>query len=182
MENTERFEQLLRKQSYQALSMEDRKWVAEFVASEEEYEALRQITQQLEKHITTVDLSPNPDILKSLKKSWDEKRHAIPTGIRSAWSVPAYAAVVAVLVFGAAGWWAGLSWGTKTIYIDRLVNRVDTVQVVSKPDTVVIERVVYQRVITATVKPVTVSPHRLNRGVNMKEKEELEKLLVSGGL
>ena len=185
MENRERFEQLLRTQSYQGLSLEDREWVAQFVSTEEAYEAMRRATQQMEKHVAPDNLLPDPAILKSLLKSLDAKHRPTPWSIRSKWSIPAYASLAAVLVVGVLGWWIGSSWGTETIYVDRMVTRVDTVRVVSRPDTIVIERVVYQNVslpiTSAMVKQTGESIPLVNRGVNMKEKEELEKLLVSGG-
>ena len=70
MENTERFEQLLRTQSYQELSLADREWVAQFVSSEEAYEAMRRATQQMEEHVAPEKLLPDPAILKSLMKSF----------------------------------------------------------------------------------------------------------------
>ncbi len=185
MENTERFEQLLRTQSYQELSLADREWMAQFVSSEEAYEAMRRATQQMEEHVAPEKLLPEPAILKSLMKSLDEKHRSTRWSIRSTWSIPAYASLAAVLAVGVMGWWVGSSWGKETVYVDRMITRVDTVRVVSKPDTLVIERVVYQNVslptTSAIVKQTGENIPLVNRGVNMKEKEELEKLLVSGG-
>lgn len=185
MENTERFEQLLRTSPYHELSAEDKNWVSQFVGSEEEYEAMRQATIILEKH-DAASIQPDPAVLKSLRKAWDAKRSPALSANRFGWSLPAYAAIPAFFLVGVICWWIGRSWNKDTIYVDRMVTRVDTIRVASKPDTVVIERVVYKSVnipsMTATTatKQSEVSP-MVNRGVNMKEKEELEKLLVSGG-
>jgi hypothetical protein len=105
--------------------------------------------------------------------------------VQSKWSVPAWAAILALVVAGGAGWYAGTSTGPQEVYVDRIVAKTDTVLVASRPDTVVIERVVYRNI--PTLLPVTVgqpAPTRTpaSKGVNMKEKEELDKLLVSGGL
>ena len=185
MENTERFEQLLRTHSYNDLSMEDKEWVAQFAASEEDYEALRQATRHLEQKEIPAGLSPDPEIRKSLMKSWNSKHRSYSSGILTAWSIPASLAVPAVFVVGIICWWVGMSSGTKTVYIDRIATHWDTVHVASKPDTIIIERIVYMplNIPTAAVKqPLNVNPPQVNRGINMKEKEELEKLLVSGGL
>jgi hypothetical protein len=182
MENTDRFEALLRRYSYQELSPEDRAWVTAFVATEQEYESMRRVTLQLEERLAPADLTADPSMLKSLQRSFDEKY----TSGLSFWSPERYAAIAAALVVGALGWWAGSSWGGKTIYIDRTITRIDTVHVKASPDTIILERVVYRSV--SLPPPTVVVQHNdanplpaVNRGVNMKEKEELEKLLVSGG-
>ena len=68
--------------------------------------------------------------------------------------------------------------------MERIKHEVDTVRIASKPDTVVRNRIIYVQSPMArpvlqtvnTVKPVAEIPAK---GINMKDKEALERLLVS---
>lgn len=183
MENAlDRFEALLKQHAYEALSHQEKEWVKQFVASPEEYESMRRAGLALEENFSPASTVPaaDPDVLSSLQKKFQLAQES-----PRRWSVPAWAAVVALVVAGGSGWYAGTSTSPKEVYVDRIVAKTDTVLVASRPDTVVVERVVYRSI--PTLVPVTVSqpvPTRTpaSKGVNMKEKQELEKLLVSGGL
>lgn len=184
----DRFEKLLKQQDYNSLSVEEKEWVSQFVASGDEYESMRRAGQALEEHFASHTYSaepdPDPSVLKSLQKqlSLKEKEVQLP----NRWSVPAWAAMLALVVAGGAGWYIGSASGTHEVYVDRFVTKTDTLRVAVKPDTIVVERVVYRQ--AQTVLPASVDVQKVNlqaptaRGVNMKEKQDLEKLLVSGGL
>ncbi|MBS1544397.1 MAG: hypothetical protein JST14_12235 [Bacteroidetes bacterium] len=183
MEHLERFEKLLKTYEYRSLPHEEKTWVCQFVSSEEEYESLRRTTLEMEKHFTPLSLSPAPGQLHSLRQHWKATHSVAQSGIRTIWSVPAYAAVLALTLVAGISWYAGLQTGARPVYRERLVTRTDTVTILSRPDTIVVERVIY-RDIPALV-PVTVSNKEEKKdtqmkGVNMKEKEELEKLMVTG--
>jgi hypothetical protein len=79
----------------------------------------------------------------------------------------------------------GASFKPKTLHVENIRKQTDTVFIASKPDTIIRERIVYVKTpATApalqTAKSVQFIPVETSKGVNMKEKEELEKLLVSG--
>lgn len=185
MENIEKFEQLLRAHSYQALSNEDKLWVEQFVASEAEYESLRSVSLQLEDHYSPADLATDPAQLESLKRHLAAQHQVTPSLIRTVWSVPAYAAILVLVVVCVLGWWAGSSRPPEVVFVDRILPHIDTLRVAAIPDTIVVERVVYKTVrqflpaAKMTKTPAGEIP-LTTRGVNMKEKEELDKLLVSG--
>ena len=183
MEHLDRFEKLLKTYEYRSLPLDEKAWVSQFVSSEEEYESLRRTTQEMEKHFTPASLSPAPGQLESLRQQWKAAHSIAPSGIRTLWSVPAYAAVLALMLVGVIGWFAGSRTGLRPVYRDRLVTHTDTVTIMSRPDTILVERVIYRNV--PALVPVTVSnkeekKNAQTKGVNMKEKEELEKLMVTG--
>jgi hypothetical protein len=88
------------------------------------------------------------------------------------------------VLFGSLGWWIGQSTNEKSqtqTFSPVVVH--DTIYVASKPDTIFTEKVVYKnRPIILTRNPRTMDVNKSieKNGINMKEKEELEKLLVSG--
>lgn len=184
MENAlDRFEALLKQHAYEALSQQEKEWVKQFVASQEEYESMRKAGQSLELHFSpTSPTAADHAVLASLQKRFHLRNE--PQAQRK-WSVPAWAAMLALFVVGGSSWYAGMATGPREVYVDRIVSKTDTVLVASRPDTVVIERVVYRNV--PMLMPVSVrqpAPARnpVTKGINMKDKEELEKLLVSGEL
>jgi len=83
-------------------------------------------------------------------------------------------------VFGFSGWWLGQSEKPMSLTkIEQVLVR-DTIYVATKPDTVVREKIIYRDrpVILTTTNPQNETP--ITKGVSMKEKEDLDKLLVSG--
>lgn len=84
---------------------------------------------------------------------------------------------------GGLGWWIGQSSNSGSQL--QMMNPVvvhDTVFVASKPDTIYTEKVVYKdRQVILTRRASTDGNKSTEKnGISMKEKEELEKLLVSG--
>jgi len=85
---------------------------------------------------------------------------------------------------GFGGWWIGHSKNEN--FQVQTFNPIvvhDTIFVASKPDTIFTERVVYKnQSVILTRNPGTTDENKSieKNGINMKEKEELEKLLVSG--
>ncbi len=88
------------------------------------------------------------------------------------------------LFFGVGSWWATSSHNQLKPQEQVLTSSIvyDTIYVASKPDTVFTEKVVYrdQPVILTRIDVVEKNKPMDKNGINMKEKEELEKLLVSG--
>lgn len=182
MEDIDRLEQLLKQRPFKSLTEEERNLVFRFVSSEEEYDSLRSTEMDLRKFAKSgAEIRPRKDTLSKVKKTISQNHEKE----KLFWlrpTVPAYAMMVLVIVVGAVGWWAGAKYGSEKVLVEKVIPRIDTLRIVSKPDTVVKERIIYlpmQPVVTA-VNQAEKSESLTAKGVNMKDKEELERLLVSG--
>jgi hypothetical protein len=186
MEKIEKLERLLQLYAYADLSAADKEWVQELVHSEEEYAALRETNRQLALHANSkLDFVPSSEILKKIKLSVKAKRkpHFVTTWLQS--PIPSYATLLLMIFIGSIAWWVGTQ-RTKLITVEKIKPRIDTVFLASKPDTIVREKIIYIKVNTSQNQVVQSSVNSsppdvgIVRGVTMKEKEELGKLLVSG--
>jgi hypothetical protein len=185
MNNQDRLEQLLRAYRWDQLPEAERHWVVEQLSGEDEYESLRQAELELVRHFRSTTVHADEQGLHKLRD-----RLAIPPlerPERTSWPIPGYAIGLAATLLVAMGWWMGTQWSSRYEKPAQILTRLDTVRIPQKPDTIWLERVVYRPIsvsaITKTqsdVKPVMDEPVS-QRGVTMKEKEALEKLLVSGG-
>ena len=188
MENYDRFEHLLEQRSFKELSAEELQVVMEFVKSEEEYESLRQADLQMNAHLVRqTKLSPGTHVWKQIKKSRYESSVKSPQYFWMNAPVPAYATLLLLISVGALGWYAGSNYSSSKNLVNQVKRRVDTVFIASKPVTVVREKIIYinRQVMPSVVIQASVKNHQENptaKGVTMKEKEELERLLVSGSI
>ncbi|MBL0741928.1 hypothetical protein [Chryseolinea lacunae] len=184
-ENEQRLEQLLGEKSFDALTPEEKDFVLKEFGSEEQYTLARKIGRALVNQKT--GLSPDPWVLTALQQHLKEKhRPSFWHSVVHA-QVPAYAMAL-VCVLAVAGVWilsSGNNPAPPSIVTTRVVH--DTVFVASLPDTVIRNRVVYrdvamplQKLNYAAAKTETVGNPPVAQGVTMKDKEELDKLLVSG--
>lgn len=183
MEAYEKFEQLLRQYSYKELSAEDKQVVDRFVGAEEEYESLRAAEQRTHSFFHKgTEISDSPKTWSRIKNSWvrPQRHYWLNT------PVPAYATALLLFAVGALGWIGGWRYSIPAqVAIRQTELRIDTVLIRSRPDTVVRERIIYVDR-QSQAAPVMQTSHTIlpdrpaSRGVNMKEKEELENLLVSG--
>jgi hypothetical protein len=187
MEKIERLEKLLQSYSYAELSATDKEWIQELVSSEEEYEALRETNKQLVLNAEhKLDFTPSPTILKKIKISARAIREPLLSNTWSQSPVPSYATLLIALFVGSLAWWGGSQWNPKLVSVEKIKLKVDTVYLASKPDTIVREKIIYVKVKMNgdQVMQVSVKSNQqetvVTRGVSMKEKEELGKLLVSG--
>ena len=181
----EKLEQLMQSKSYTELSHEEKEWVSQWVESVDEYDALRtsetRIRQYfLESMVNSPDEAMLEQLTSRLKKKVAKQKAEVTWQFKpsiSTWSI--------AVLFGCLGWWIGQST-TNTSTADAVQSIIirDTIYLVSQPDTVFTERTIYKdpTVILArsgnTIQSIDKSSG--SNGVNMKEKEELEKLLVSG--
>ena len=188
MENYDRFEQLLQQHSFKDLSAEELQLVMGFVKSEEEYESLRQAEMQLNANLLKqTALSPAANVWKRIKRSRAESSAKSPQYFWVNAPVPAYATFLLLIGVGVLGWYAGSNYSPSKVLVNQIQPRVDTVFIASKPDTVVREKIIYlnRQVMPPSVIQASVKHQHDNptvKGVTMKEKEELEKLLVSGSI
>jgi hypothetical protein len=181
----ERVERLIRSKSYAELSNEEKVWLSPWVTSSHEYETLRNSETKIRKYFLDNRISaPDPKIL--LRLTTHLKTNSIRRQEHSWWQLkPAIGVAGVAVIFGFAGWWIGQSSHDESssgIRSSAVVR--DTIYIMSKQDTIFSEKVIYRdRPIRLTrnsdqTKP-DITPSQVN-GINMKEKEELEKLLVSG--
>lgn len=175
----EKFEALLQGKSYGELTPAEWKFVNQWVESEEEYQALRSSAQQTATWFKVNPVSaPGNEVLAKLRRTLKKEKHSrvVAFAVKPIWG---YAATA--LLFGGLGWWIGQPASTpvqKPIVEQVLVR--DTVYMTVKPDTIFVERVVYREPGILAKSPVKPEVQKDIRGVSMKEKEELDKLLVSG--
>jgi hypothetical protein len=175
----EAFEKLIAQKSYTQLLPAELKMVNQFVADEQEYETLRSSDLAMKAWFANNPVVPNDKTLTNLKLEFN-KAHQRQVSL-SWWKVSiGYA--LAALVFGLSGWWLGQSASEKKAPLTSIEKVLvhDTVYVASKPDTIFTEKIIYRDspVILTTTNRQSEPP--VVKGVSMKEKEELDKLLVSG--
>jgi hypothetical protein len=102
--------------------------------------------------------------------------------------MPAYASLVLMVCVGALGWLAGSNYSSMNqVSVKQVIKQVDTVYLATRPDTVIREKIIYLKPEAPAPPSLQVSSKTLPnsqpiKGVNMKDKEELETLLVSGSL
>ncbi len=188
MKKEDEFENITRRKDFASLTEEEKAIALKSIGSEEEYEAIRRIELTMLDEKFRSSLEPNAKILSSLRQRM--KMHSTSFDWKSIFQfkIPAYAAFGAVVAIAVLVYFLLPSEPAKFMASgDAIVPvvRIDTV-FVTKTDTIVRERIVYRQVKT-TPMPVTVDPAILvhqkqpvTNGVNMKEKEELNRLLVSG--
>ncbi len=97
-------ERLLSTKTFAQLSDEECDFVLKKLGSEEQYNAMRRVTLAL---ITSkVDLSPDPDILPSLKKKMADTRERSGLSLMGLFSfnVPAYASLLLIIFTSVVTW------------------------------------------------------------------------------
>jgi len=182
----EKLEQLMQSKPYAELSHEEKEWVSQWMESPDEYDVLRKSEVQMRQYFHDSNVNPPvqstlTQLTKHLKTKTSKQRVGFWWQLKpslSAWSM--------AILFGGVGWWIGQSANStvaKTETVQSTIIR-DTIYIDSQPDTIFSERVIYRD------RPVILTGGSHDKesskkssesnGINMKEKEELEKLLVSG--
>lgn len=178
----DRFEQLLAEHPFYELSQAEREWVLSFVNSEEEYNALRLVEGGLSKLKVVDDLVPDPAILKVIQASTRQPVNSFAWTSIWRYRMPAYVGYSLAIICVALLIRTLQNQSPAKVTGERIISRIDTVFVAAKSDTVYIEKVVYRNrtaPVVQVVKMDKVDPKEED-GINMKEKEELQGLLVSG--
>lgn len=172
------FERLVSEKRYAELSGDELKLVNQFITNEEEYDAFRMSGLDMKKWFRENPVVGATD--KTLSGLKQEFKRAHQPQISFAWWKVTVGYAVAAFVFGLGGWWLGQSEKPTTLTRIERVLVPDTIYVATKPDTVVREKIIYRDrpVILTTTNQLIETP--VTKGVSMKEKEELDKLLVSG--
>ncbi|MBX2894920.1 MAG: hypothetical protein KF763_05740 [Cyclobacteriaceae bacterium] len=173
----EDFEKLLADKFYSELTANELKLINRFVTSPQEYEDLRLSGLKMKKWFAENPvLNKSDESLLKLKRALRQQQPAVNFSLRKVWI--GYAMIA--MLFGFGGWWLGKSEPSIPVTRVEKVLMHDTVYLTTKPDTVFRERIIYKdRPIILTTN--NHQPEIQNtRGVSMKEKEDLDKLLVSG--
>jgi len=184
--NLEKLELLVQSKSFAELSHEEKEWVSQWVESGNDYDMLRKSETQMRQYF--LDSKVNPPTLSTLTQLTShlrKKARGQQIGLR--WQFkPSLSAWALAIVFGCVGWWIGQSTTSPVTQSAGITSAIihDTIYIASKPDTIVTEKVIYRDRPVILTKSVDKdrSSQKLSQpdGINMKEKEELEKLLVSG--
>lgn len=174
----EKFEALLQSKSYNELNPQELLIVNKWVQTAQEYEALRVSGKQIAAWFKANPVGvPDKSLLQQLKKSSKVQHQSI----QNFWVKPIWSYVATAIVFGVLGWWIGQPQARPdpVTLVERITLR-DTIYMTAKADTVYRERIVYRdRPIVLTTQ-TRQTETKSEKGVSMKEKEELDKLLVSG--
>jgi hypothetical protein len=183
METQEKIDQLIETKSWSDLSVDEKTFVVDVLGSEEQYHAMRDVHFALTNSAADGPGATDARILKNLKKKFRAKHSETTSFYAMRFGMPAYAAVLLLIVVGAGAWYAGLN-SSAPVATSKIVYQTDTVLVASTPDTVYRDRVIYKTVHVAT-QPTLVAASTEKReeaevGISMRETEPLQNLLVSG--
>lgn len=188
MKNEDELENIIRQKDFASLTEEEKALVLQSIGSEEEYEAIRKIELAMADPRLRSNLEPDVKTLHALQGRMKKQPAAFEWGTIFQVKVPAYAAVLGLIMISIFIYAVRPAAEVRYVTQEKVnapVVRVDTV-FVTKTDTIVRNRVVYRQVNLATshpaVDPTTLVHQKqtVGSGVSMKEKEELNKLLVSG--
>jgi hypothetical protein len=174
-------DELTQRKAYHQLSPAEKERVLKVIGSEEQYNILRKVSQALV--ADKADLSPDPDIIENLKGRLARRHRKNAFQRVIGFRVPAYAAVAMIVMAVLSSFYLAKDEIPPVEAVTRVER--DTVYIVEKPDTVVVEKVIYRDKVLPSrenyhvVKSV-IQEEENGSGVSMKEKEELENLLVSG--
>ena len=172
------FERLVSEKRYAELSGDELRLVNQFITNEQEYDAIRMSGLDMKRWFRENPVVGATDkTLSGLKREFKQAHR--PQVSFAWWKVTVGYAMTAIM-FGFGGWWLAQSEKPTTLTRLEQVLVPDTIYVATKPDTVVREKIIYRDrpVILTTTNRQNETP--ITKGVSMKEKEELDKLLVSG--
>ncbi|HWA33347.1 MAG TPA: hypothetical protein VG737_04415 [Cyclobacteriaceae bacterium] len=188
MKDEDELESIIRQKDFASLTEKEKALVLQSIASEEEYEAIRKIELAMSDKSLRSTLDPDSRTLDVLKGRLKKQPAAFDWRTIFQVRIPAYVAALGLILISALFFAYQPQVPGENIVqqkVDSSVVRIDTV-FITKTDTIVRDRIVYRQV-NLTASPPTVDPATLvhqkqttTSGVSMKEKEELNKLLVSG--
>jgi hypothetical protein len=188
MKNEEELESIIRQKNFASLTEEERALVLRSIGSEEEYEAIRKIELAMSDPGLRSNLQPDAKTLRVLNDRMKKQQAAFDWRTIFQIKVPAYAAVLGIILISIVTYTVRPAATVQYVTQEKIgvpAIRIDTV-FVTKTDTIIRSRIVYRQVNVATSPPALDSATRVHQkqttgsGVSMKEKEELNKLLVSG--
>jgi hypothetical protein len=184
MSMDEKLEYLIHSKNWTELNREEREFVIAKLGSEEEFKSLQKVDALLNQ-TRSPELAPDPAVLSALQKKFQEKK--VPANWYAtmlSFRIPAIASALLIAIAFMIGWYSNANETLPPQPVEKLLVRVDTVYLRQRPDTIYVNRVVFRNAPASRkespVFSVVKQEGRERQGVNMKEKEELENLLVSG--
>jgi hypothetical protein len=182
----DKLESLIQSKSWNELSEDEKQFVLEMLGSEVSFEAFRKTNIAISDS-AKADIVPEPKVLLSLKRKFNNVRPQETLLDKIIFfKMPAYAVVAMLAVTILVMWLDKHSDSNVQVALKSPVQR-DTVFLPSTPDTVFVTKVIYRFKDHTTKTPMITVVKNTDRtentsavGVNMKEKEELDNLLVSG--
>ena len=180
----EKLEDLVSTKLFANLSVEEKQFVLNVLGSEEEFNTLRRIHASLRDHLVVTSVEAAPDVLIALQRKLRESKKGsflLPAILQ--FRIPAYAALVLAAMVGfLTAMVSNVSSVKQPLVVLPKVER-DTVYI-TNTDTVYRERLLIKYVrVPAPAEPEMVTASSKSDkilGVSMKDKEELDRLLVSG--
>lgn len=179
----DKLEMLIYSKEWNELTNEEKEFALQHVDSVEQYTALRKISLSLE-NFPKLQFSEDPQVLKSLKSAF-RKKHQPSLERFLHFRTPGLATILLLVLAAGIGWYFGQqSTGTAAKASIEFITKTDTVYLKTAADTVYLNKVVYRYLPEPSIKKPVFSVVKSNviesKGVSMKEKEELDNLLVSG--
>jgi hypothetical protein len=187
MESMEdKLEELIQSKTWHELTEDEKQFVLETLGSKATFEAFKK-TDLAISGLAKAEIVPGPKVLPSLKRKFSNvHQHEQLLDRIVFFRIPAYAVAAIVAITILITWHSKQSPSVVQVAATQIAQR-DTVFLPSPPDTVFVPKVIYRYKDHATKTPLITVVKNTDRtettsgvGVNMKEKEELDNLLVSG--
>ena len=177
----EKLEEIIRSKTWDQLNPDERMLVTEHLGGEEKFNTVRKTFMAIDQ-LPKVEIDPHPETFRKLQQRMNPHSGSWLQSL-FLYRMPAAAAIGIFAIAFVAGWF-GKPAQVRPVAVptERLLVKTDTVFVEAQSDTVYVTRVEYRYIQQKPAQPVftTVSQTENSRGVSMKDKEELENLLVSG--
>ena len=183
----DKLDHLVQTKEWEHLTAEEKMLLRDHAITEDQFRSLKKLDDVLTR--SSVDsVTPSAQTLPSLKKILKNK-HSSESIFTKLMHVrfPAYASVFFILLGCAVGWFISSQRKTETKIVEVPVINRDTVYLTATADTIYVDRVVVRYVTKQVMQhaPVTIAEqssqnNTVSVGVSMKEKSELDNLLVSG--
>jgi hypothetical protein len=182
----DKLENLIQSKRWSELSEDEKQFVLETLGSEASFEAFRKTNMNIS-DLAKAEIAPDPKILSALKGKFSDTHQQEPLFNKIIFfKMPAYAVVTMLAVTILIMWLGKQADPNVQVALKSSVQR-DTVFLPSTPDTVFVTKVIYRYKDHTAKTPMITVVKNTDRtettrgvGVNMKEKEELDNLLVSG--
>jgi len=180
----EKLEDLVSTKLFANLSAEEKQFVLDMLGSEAQFNALQQIHELLRDRPIAASVEPASRVLTALRRRLRETKNesfVLPAILQ--FKIPAYAALILAVMVGSLT--ASVSNGSSVKQPIVTVSKVerDTIYI-TNTDTVYRERLLikYVRVPAPSEPEMVTASSKSDKilGVSMKDKEELDRLLVSG--
>ncbi|MDW3191690.1 MAG: hypothetical protein R8G66_04975 [Cytophagales bacterium] len=179
-EEFDKIERLLQAGDFDTLSAEDQFWIKDHLGSPETFDQLREATIIAR---TEKELPVRSKVKQDLMRQFKEK-HQPGWKLVLQWKVPAYAAVLMLMLVATT---LITFMPEKERIVETFIAQepvIDTVYVVSQPDTVFIERIVEQPVYVKVVEEAEEAPvlavERKSKGKSLADQSDIKDILVSG--